>query len=116
MKKYTCGWLVRKNTFVQTAITLMFYANAGHAEFIVEVDNDTSIDTARIDGTIAMDLMGSLWTISPDGGQAQRFTNGLKPVSQPRWSPDGKQILYLQEGSAGSQIWHMSIAMAHNIV
>jgi TolB protein len=110
MKKYTCGSIVRKNTFVLTAITLIFCANAGHAEFIVEVDSDTSIDTARIDGAIAMDLMGSLWTISPDGGQAQRFTDGLKPVSQPRWSPDGTQILYLQEDSAGSEIWQITLA------
>lgn len=110
MKQYTCGSIVRRYTLAQTAITLMFCASAGHAEFIVEVDSGTSIDAARVDGTIAMDLMGRLWTLAPNGGQAQRFTDGLKPISQPRWSPDGTQILYLQEGSAGSKIWQINLA------
>ncbi len=86
------------------------WVSAAHAEFIVEIDSSTSVDAARTDGTIAMDLLGSLWTIAPTGGQAQRFTDGLNPIIQPRWSPDGTQILYLQRNASNSQIWRLTLA------
>ena len=42
-----------------------------------------------------------LWTVSTKGGIARRLTSNLGPVSNPMFSPDGKQVAFIgtEEGS-----------------
>src|SRR4030095_4113786 len=43
-----------------------------------------------------------VWMVSADGGQNRFFVKG----SAPRWSPDGKRVMYLAEGEPkGSQLY-----------
>ena len=44
--------------------------------------------------TIAMDLLGSLWTLPATGGPARRITDELMDARQPSWSPDGRRLVF----------------------
>ncbi len=46
-----------------------------------------------------------LWMMNSDGSNARKLTSGLSGEWQPRWSPDGKNILFLSDREEGSQVW-----------
>jgi dipeptidyl aminopeptidase/acylaminoacyl peptidase len=45
-----------------------------------------------------------LWLVSATGGDAKQLTNGTGEDA-PRWSPDGKQVLFLAARDGESQVW-----------
>ncbi len=44
--------------------------------------------------TIAIDLLGSLWTLPSTGGAAHRISVNSMDVRQPSWSPDGRRLVF----------------------
>jgi len=48
-----------------------------------------------------------IWWTSWDGTTSTRVTTGEESASQPRWSPDGRQLAFLssRQGAKESQIW-----------
>mgnify|MGYP000558883439 CR=1 FL=1 len=44
---------------------------------------------------LLFDLLGDLYTLPIEGGEAQALTHSMAWEQQARWSPDGKQIAYL---------------------
>lgn len=46
----------------------------------------------------------NIWIINYDGSNHRPITSGHKSHSQPRWSADGKQIIYVSSSSGSSQI------------
>lgn len=44
--------------------------------------------------TIAIDLLGALWTLSIDGGPARRVLEDGYDAHAPAWSPDGRRIAF----------------------
>ena len=54
-----------------------------------------SVDVSPDGRTIVFDLLGDLYTLPIDGGEATRIIGGLSFESQPTWSPDGKTIAFL---------------------
>src|SRR5919197_2881081 len=44
--------------------------------------------------TIAIDLLGTLWTLPADGGVAKPITDIFMDARQPSWSPDGTRIAF----------------------
>jgi dipeptidyl aminopeptidase/acylaminoacyl peptidase len=44
---------------------------------------------------ISEDRNSDIYIVSSSGGQPRQLTNNPGPDSQPRWSPDGKQIAYI---------------------
>ncbi|HBI42278.1 MAG TPA: S9 family peptidase [Planctomycetales bacterium] len=53
----------------------------------------------------------SLWLAAADGkGEPRRLTNAVgKKDSHPRWSPDGKQILFESNRSGDGQLWLIDV-------
>src|SRR4051794_25101814 len=55
--------------------------------------------------TIALDLLGTLWTLPAAGGEAKPITDISLDVRQPAWSPDGRRIAFQAYRTSTWQIW-----------
>ncbi len=58
---------------------------------------------------MSMDIMkdrrqSSLWILNSDGSEHRPLVSGTKGVSSPRWSPDGKRLLYVASTDESNQI------------
>jgi dipeptidyl aminopeptidase/acylaminoacyl peptidase len=54
-------------------------------------------------------ISSSLWLASTEGDQRRQLTNAPKKDSHPRWSPDGKRILFESNRSGENQLWLINI-------
>ncbi|MEO9943832.1 amidohydrolase family protein [Paraglaciecola sp.] len=54
---------------------------------------------------LAIDLQGSLWTLPSCGGEAKKITDSFDDAHQPRWSPDGKSLVYFAFIDGGYDLW-----------
>ncbi len=68
---------------------------------------------AYVVGTV--DLAGnkiasSIWLAPVDGGAPRQLTNSGKKDKHPRWSPDGRLILFESNRSGDNQLWVIDVA------
>ena len=91
-----------------THLMLLLIACPLQADVLVTQGQDFGVDVNVRDGRIAMDLLGAIWVMPPDGGAATKVTDELLPARRPRWSPDGSRILYALSGAAGLRILHVA--------
>lgn len=70
----------------------------------------TSLDVSPDGKTIVFDLMGDLYTVPMSGGQATQLTRGISFDTHPRYSPDGKKILFTSDRSGSENIWWIDLA------
>jgi len=66
-----------------------------------------SIDVSPDGQTIVFDLLGDIWTIPFEGGEATRLTNGVAWDIQPRFSPDGSRIAFTSDRDGADNLWVM---------
>ncbi len=64
-----------------------------------------SPDVSRDGRTIVLDLVGDLYTLPIGGGAATPIVTGTDFASQPRFSPDGRTILYISDRSGSDNLW-----------
>jgi Tol biopolymer transport system component/imidazolonepropionase-like amidohydrolase len=64
-----------------------------------------SLDISPDGSTIIFDLLGDLYTLPIAGGKATRITSGPAMDNQPRYSPDGKHIVFTSDRGGGEQVW-----------
>ena len=64
-----------------------------------------SLDVSPDGRTIVFELLGDLYTMPIAGGTATRITSGPAFDSQPRWSPDGKRIVFLSDRNGAENVW-----------
>ncbi|NHF61277.1 amidohydrolase family protein [Flavobacteriaceae bacterium TP-CH-4] len=69
-----------------------------------------SLDVSPDGRTVVFDLMGDLYTIPITGGKATRITAGMPYDVHPRYSPDGKTLVYISDKSGSDNIWTMDLA------
>jgi Tol biopolymer transport system component/imidazolonepropionase-like amidohydrolase len=55
--------------------------------------------------TIAIDLLGALWTLSIDGGKATRILEDGYDARMPVWSPDGRRLAFQAYRGSTWNIW-----------
>ena len=67
-----------------------------------------NLDVSPDGRTIAFDLLGDIYTVPVAGGRATRISDGLPFESQPRFSPDGRQIAFTSDRGGGDNIWVMN--------
>ncbi len=59
--------------------------------------------------TILFDLLGDIWSLPIEGGEATRLTDDAAWDGQPRFSPDGSRIAYVSDRSGNEQLWIMDV-------
>ena len=64
-----------------------------------------NVDVSPDGKTLALDLLGDLYVLPIDGGEAVAVTSGLAWDMQPRFSPDGRWIAFTSDRGGGDNIW-----------
>ena len=64
-----------------------------------------SVDVHPDGKTIMFDMMGDLYTIPINGGKATKVTKGMAYDVHPRYSPDGKSIVFVSDKSGSDNLW-----------
>ncbi len=67
-----------------------------------------NLDVSPDGKTIAFDLLGDIYTMPITGGKATCIRQGLAWEVQPRFSPDGKKLLFTSDAGGGDNIWIMN--------
>jgi len=75
--------------------------------FELETDEGTwiSLDVAPNGKSMVLDLLGDLYTLPIEGGDATRIRGGLAFDSQPTFSPDGASIAFLSDADGSENLW-----------
>ena len=83
-------------------------------ERTVSLDTDEgswiSVDVAPDGGLLVFDLLGDLYTLPAAGGDAAPLTAGMAWDSQPRFSPDGAQVLFVSDRDGSENLWLIDVA------
>ena len=69
----------------------------------------TSLDVSPDGKTIVFDMMGDLYTLPIGGGKATQVTKGISMDTHPRYSPDGKKILFTSDRSGSENLWWIDL-------
>lgn len=56
---------------------------------------------------VVFDLLGDIYLMGIEGGKAEVLRSGLAWEVQPRFSPDGRKILFTSDAGGGDNIWEM---------
>ena len=67
-----------------------------------------SVDISPDGTTLVFDLLGDLYTLPVEGGAATPLLTGPAFESQPRFSPDGSEIVFVSDRSGGQNLWILS--------
>ena len=67
-----------------------------------------SLDVSPDGKTVAFDLLGDVYTVPMEGGEAKALATGLAFDSQPRYSPDGKLVAFLSDRDGAQNVWVMN--------
>jgi len=71
-----------------------------------------SVDVSPDGQTLVFDLLGDLYTMPFSGGQATALTQGMAFDGQPRFSPDGRSVVFVSDRSGGDAVWTISLDKA----
>lgn len=66
-----------------------------------------TVDVSPDGRQLVFDLLGDLYLLPIEGGQARALTQGMAWDMQARFSPDGRQIAYLSDAGGGDNVWVM---------
>ncbi|WP_419161700.1 amidohydrolase family protein [Candidatus Palauibacter sp.] len=68
-----------------------------------------SVDVSPDGATLAFDMLGDLYTLPIEGGTATPLLTGPAFESQPRFSPDGSDLVFVSDRSGGQNLWILSL-------
>ncbi len=88
-------------------------------ERTIEFDTDEgtwlSLDVSPDGRTIVFELLGDIYTLPITGGRAVPLLSGMAMETQPRFSPDGKQIAFLSDRDGSENVWTVDVDGTHPI-
>ncbi|PHI18981.1 amidohydrolase [Lewinellaceae bacterium SD302] len=79
-------------------------------EFTTDEGTWMNLDLSPDGKTIAFDLLGDIYLMPATGGKARPLRSGIAWEVQPRFSPDGKKLLFTSDAGGGDNIWIMDLA------
>ncbi len=75
------------------------------ARFTTSEGTWISLDVSPDGQSIVFDMLGDLYTIPIAGGTATRLTDGIAHDMGPRFSPDGREIVFVSDRSGDDNVW-----------
>ena len=93
----------------RSLLLLIVCCAPGQAALVLSQGTNLAADVSAVDGRVAIDLLGNIWIVPANGGQAKILSDNLLPARRPRWSLDGTQILHQTQTSSKSQIWTIDL-------
>jgi imidazolonepropionase-like amidohydrolase/Tol biopolymer transport system component len=86
----------------------------GHdVAFTVNEGTWMNLDMSPDGKDIVFDLLGDIYIMPAKGGEAKVLRQGMAYEVQPRFSPDGKKILFTSDAGGGDNIWVMDKDGSH---
>lgn len=76
--------------------------------FTVNEGTWMNLDISPDGKEIIFDLLGDIYSIPAEGGTAKLLRGGHAFEVQPRFSPDGKKILFTSDAGGGDNVWVMN--------
>lgn len=76
--------------------------------FTVNEGTWMNVDVAPDGKEIVFDLLGDIYSMPISGGEARLLRGGHAFEVQPKYSPDGKKILFTSDAGGGDNIWVMN--------
>src|SRR5580704_18816985 len=76
-------------------------------EFTTDEGTWLSLDVSPDGKTIVFELLGDIYTLPIEGGEAKLIDGGMAFDSQPRFSPDGKWITFVSDREGSENVWIM---------
>ena len=67
-----------------------------------------NLDVSPDGKTIVFDMLGDIYTMPIQGGNAKAIRTGIAFEVQPRFSPDGRYISFTSDAGGGDNIWIMN--------
>ncbi len=78
-------------------------------ELTVEEGTWMNLDVSPNGREIVFDMLGDLYRLPIEGGEAVALTSGFPWDMHPRYSPDGKSISFTSDRGGGDNIWVMPL-------
>lgn len=78
-------------------------------EFTTNEATWMSLDVSPNGQHIVFDLMGDIYRIPMAGGKAEQLTDGMAFDTHPRYSPDGKYVLFTSDASGEEDLYYVSV-------
>ena len=72
-----------------------------------------SVDVSPDGQTIAFDLFGDIYTMPIEGGEAELLLGGMAFETHPRYSPDGRYLLFTSDRDGADNAWYMDLEAEH---
>ncbi len=66
-----------------------------------------SLDVSPDGKELVFDLLGDIYALPIEGGEARALQSGVAWQMQPRYSPDGKEIAFTSDQGGGDNVWVM---------
>ena len=76
-------------------------------EFSTDEGTWLSLEVSPDGKTIVFELLGDIYTLPIEGGQAKLVDGGMAFDAQPKFSPDGKWIAFLSDREGMENVWIM---------
>ena len=79
--------------------------NARRVEFTTDEGTWISVDVSPDGKVLTFDLLGDLYQLPIAGGKAKRITSGPAYDYAPRYSPDGKTLVFCSDRGGNMNLW-----------
>lgn len=111
------AWITPEDTIDAASLPLSSNKNRSLASaptrmlsFTVTEGTWMSLDVSPDGKSLIFDLLGDLYLVSVEGGHARRITTGIAFDSQPRFSPNGRSVVFISDRSGDENVWILDLA------